>query len=125
MLGAYHLSKNKNSKLSLFASGSEVEIAVKISKLLKNNNIDSDVISVPCTRLFDSQSQAYKDKILTKLPRVFIEAGSPDTWFKYSDKNDLIFGVNLFGESGKGNDVYAHFGLEDKQIFKKIMRKFF
>ena len=102
-----------------------MEIAVKISKLLKDNNINSNIISVPCTRLFDSQSQAYKDKILSNLPRVFIEAGSSDTWYKYSGENDLIFGVNLFGESGKGNDVYAHFGLEDKQILKKIMEKFF
>ncbi len=124
-MGAYHLSKNKKSKLSLFASGSEVEIAVKISKLLKNHNIDSNVVSAPCTRLFDLQSQAYKDRILSNLPRVFIEAGSPDTWFKYSDKNDLIFGINHFGESGKGKDVYVHFGLEDKQILKIIMRKFF
>ena len=65
-----------------------------------------------------------KDKILSNLPRVFIEAGSSDTWYKYSGETDLIFGVNLFGESGKGNDVYAHFGLEDKQILK-IMQKFF
>ena len=56
---------------------------------------------------------------------VFIEAGSSDTWYKYSGENDLIFGINLFGESGKGNDVYAHFGLEEKQILKKIMEKFF
>ena len=102
-----------------------MEIAVKISKLLKDDNINSNIISVPCTRLFDSQSQAYKNKILSNLPRVFIEAGSPDTWFKYSEKNDLIFGINHFGESGKGNDVYVHFGLEDKQILKIIMRKFF
>ena len=125
MMGAYQLSTNKNSKLSIFASGSEVEIAVRISKILKDNDINSNVISVPCTRLFDTQSQLYKDKILSNLPRVFIEAGSSDTWYKYSDKNDLICGVNHFGESGKGNDVYAHFGLEDKQILKKIMVKFF
>ena len=125
MMGAYHLDENKDSKISLFASGSEVEIAVKISKLLKDDNINSNIISVPCTRLFDSQSQAYKDKILSNLPRVFIEAGSSDTWYKYSGENDLMFGVNLFGESGKGKDVYNHFGLEDKQILKKIMVKFF
>ena len=125
MMGAYYVYKKKDSKVSLFASGSEVEIAVKINKLLGDENINSNVISVPCTRLFDSQSQVYKDKILGTTPRVFIEAGSSDTWYKYSEKNDLLFGVNLFGESGKGKDVYAHFGLEEKQIFKKIMEKLF
>ena len=125
IMGAYHLYKNKDSKISLFASGSEVEIAVKVNKLLKDININSNIISVPCTRLFDSQSQTYKDKILSKLPRIFIEAGSSHTWYKYSRENDMICGVDIFGESGKGNDVYAHFGLEDKQILKKIMEKFF
>ena len=60
-------------------------------------------------RLFDFKVKLTKIKFCN-LPRVFIEAGSSDTWYKYSGENDLIFGVNLFGESGKGNDVYAHFG---------------
>ncbi len=123
--GAYIIRKNNKAKISLFASGSEVEIAVGVGKLLEQKGIGSNVISFPCTNLFDLQNQNYKNMILGKLPRVFIEAGSTQSWFKYSNDKDSIFGVNNFGESGKGNDVYDFFGLNANSIYKKILDKYF
>ena len=120
--GAYFLKRSNKSKISLFASGSEVEIAINIFELLLEKGIESNVISVPSTSLFDKQSQSYKEKVLGSSPRVFIEAGVSDSWYKYTERDDSIFGIDFFGESGKAKDVFDYFGLEPNKIFKKFIK---
>ena len=119
------MKRSNKSKISLFASGSEVEIAINIFELLLEKGIESNVISVPSTSLFDKQSQSYKEKVLGSSPRVFIEAGVSDSWYKYTERDDSIFGIDFFGESGKAKDVFDYFGLEPNKIFKKIYKKYF
>ena len=121
--GGYFIEENKNSKLTLFASGSEVSLALKVYQLLKKKKIFSNLVSMPSIELFESQNQLYKNKILGKNLRVFIEAGASMNWYKFKEKNDIIIGIDTFGESGKGNEVLKHFGFDENLILNKILDK--
>ena len=78
-----------------------------------------------CFEIFDEQSADYKRKILGDKPRVSIEAGSTQSWYKYLDHSDLIIGVDSFGESGKGEQLFNYFGLDELKISERIISRFF
>ena len=120
--GAYELSRtNKEIKLTIFASGSEVNLAIKISHKLAIESIYSKVISVPCQELLEEQSADYKKKILNETKfKISIEAGSTDCWKKYVGETGLTFGINDFGKSAPYKDVYKHFSLTSENITKKV-----
>ena len=110
--------------VNLVASGSEVEIALEAQKKLKEINIDSKVVSMPCQELFDQQSSTFKNEIIDKnIPVITIEASSIYSWEKYSNHN---MGIQTFGESAPYKEVYSHFSLtSDKvvELTKKIIKK--
>ena len=120
--GAYELSRtNKEIKLTIFASGSEVNLAIKVSHKLAIESIYSKVISVPCQELLEEQSADYKKKNLNETKfKISIEAGSTDCWKKYVGETGLTFGINDFGKSAPYKDVYKHFSLTSKNITKKV-----
>ena len=120
--GAYELSRtNKEIKLTIFASGSEVNLAIKVSHKLAIESIYSKVISVPCQELLEEQSADYKKKILNETKfKISIEAGSTDCWKKYVGETGLTFGINDFGKSAPCKDVYKHFSLTSENITKKV-----
>jgi len=120
--GAYELLRtNKEIKLTIFASGSEVDLAIKVSHKLAIESIYSKVISVPCQELLEEQSTGYKKKILNETKfKISIEAGSTDCWKKYVGEAGLTFGVNDFGKSAPYKDVYKHFSLTIENITKKV-----
>ena len=123
-LGAYVVNAtSQNNKITLIASGSEVEIALEAQKKLKESNLDSTVVSMPCQELFDQQNNQFKNDIIQKdIPVITIEAGSVMGWEKYSKNN---MGINSFGESGPYKEVYKHFDLTSDKIValtKKLVR---
>ena len=123
-LGAYEvLRTNKKIKLTILASGSEVNLAIEASHKLAKDRIYSKVISVPCMELFESQSGNYKNKILneTKL-KISIEAGSSDCWKKYVGDFGMTFGIDVFGKSAPYKDIYKYFGLISSNIVGKLKR---
>ena len=122
--GAYEvLRTNKKIKITILASGSEVNLAIETSHKLAKEKIYSKVVSVPCMDLFDKQSSTYKDKILneTKL-KLSIEAGSTDIWKKYVGKSGLTFGIDTFGKSAPYKDIFKYFGLISTNIANKLKR---
>ena len=121
-LGAYEIQRsNKNINITILASGSEVNLAKKVSKNLARDRIYSKVISVPSQEIFQKQSQGYKNKIMKETKYVFsIEAGRTDCWKKYIGKDGLSFGIDDFGKSAPYEDIYNHFGLSVKNISSKI-----
>ena len=121
-LGAYEIQRsNKNINITILASGSEVNLAKKVSKNLAKDRIYSKVISVPSQEIFQKQSQDYKNKIMKETKYVFsIEAGRTDCWKKYIGKDGLSFGIDDFGKSAPYEDIYNHFGLSVKNISSKI-----
>ena len=120
-LGAYEvLRTNKKIKLTILASGSEVNLAVEASHKLAKDKIYSKVISVPCMELFDKQSNSYKNKILNETKnKISIEAGSSDCWKKYVGENGKNFGINEFGKSAPFKEIYKFFGLTKENITSK------
>jgi len=108
--GAYILRDGKND-ITLVASGSEVELAMEVAK-----ELDARVVSVPCFDLFDEQEEEFK-KSLFKGKVVAIEANRAFEWYKYADE---VIGMNSFGASGKGSEVYKYFGFDKDKIVEKI-----
>ena len=120
--GAYEISRtNNNVELTIFASGSEVNLAYEVSHKLATENIYSKVISVPCQELLKKQTNAYKKNILEETKfKISIEAGVTNSWEKFIGQQGLAFGIDDFGKSAPYKNVYKHFGLTSENITKKV-----
>jgi transketolase len=102
----------KKARAVLIATGSEVSLAVEAQKALASEGVAVRVVSMPSTTVFDRQDAAYKAGILPEgLPRIAIEAGVTDFWWKYVRATGAVLGVDRFGESAPAPAVYKHFGL--------------
>ena len=122
--GGYFLNYEKNSKLTIIATGSEVSLAQEVTKILKEKyNCLTNIVSMPSIELFEKQTDKYKNKILGTNPRVIIEAASSFSWFKYLNKSDLIISLDTFGESGNAKDLFNFFGFSCKSIVNLIKKK--
>tara|TARA_B100001094_G_scaffold190078_1_gene184129 strand:+ start:318 stop:2258 length:1941 start_codon:yes stop_codon:yes gene_type:complete len=123
--GAYVVNiTSHDNKVTLVASGTEVELALKVQDKLKENNIHSKVVSMPCIELFDKQSEKYKRDVLEEDSLVVtLEAGSTISWQKYIKNKGLNLGINQFGESAPYKQVYDHFNLTEDKITNFIQKK--
>ena len=112
------------SNVTLMASGTEVELALKVQEKLKENNIHSKVVSMPCMELFDKQSEDYqKDIIEDNSLVVTLEAGSVMSWQKYIKQNGINLGIDQFGESAPYKEIYEHLDLSEEKITSYIQKK--
>ena len=120
--GAYILSESqKEPKLILIASGSEVHLVLEAQKHLEKENIPTRVVSMPSWNLFDKQDDNYKEHIFPNplRKRLAVEAGSPMGWRKYvTDEGDMI-GVTGFGESAPGEELMEAYGFSVENVVKK------
>lgn len=116
--GAYVLKEAKAKRdVTLIATGSEVMLAVEAAQILKEKGVNAAVVSMPCMELFDAQDENYRKAVLGDAPRIAIEAGIRFGWDRYAD--DFV-GMNGFGASGKGEEVYAHFSITVNEILKRV-----
>ena len=122
MKGAYIIRNYSKYDASIFASGSEVEIALHASIKLQEININLRVISFPSMELFEMQNEKYKKEIIGNKPNFAVEAGVINGWEKYIENENFI-GMKSFGASGQYTDIYKHFGITADEIFKKIREK--
>ncbi len=123
--GAYLLKPaKKEADIAIYASGSEVALALSVASEL-GKKYDVSVVSVPCTQLFDQQSTAYKNKVLQKNAtlRVAIEASSDNIWYKYVGDNGLVCTLEDYENGIDGKEVYLKAGFNSKDIVKKISRR--
>ena len=123
--GAYTINLTSHeSNVTLVASGTEVELALKVQEKLKENNIHSKVVSMPCMELFDKQTEDYRKDILEENSLIItIEAGSIMPWKKYIKNKGLNLGIDKFGESAPYKEVYKHFNLSEEDITNYIQKK--
>ena len=106
------------------ASGTEVELALKVQEKLKENNIHSKVLSMPCMELFDRQPENFRKELIEENSLVVtIEAGSVMSWQKYVKDKGINVGIDKFGESAPYKEVYNHFGLSEEKITDLIQKK--
>ena len=120
-LGAYEVYRsNEKIDLTIFASGSEVNLALEVSHKLATQNTYSKVISVPCQEIFFKQKNIYKNKILKETNiNISIEAGRSDTWSKFIGENGMAFGIEDFGKSAPYKDIFKDFKLTASEIVNK------
>ena len=124
-VGAYEILRTgDNINVTIIATGSETSLASEVSHKLATEGIYSKVISMPCQRLFDQQSESYKNEILNESKLVVsIEASETNYWKKYTGNRGLNFGINDFGKSAPYKDIYNHFELNPESITKKIKQQ--
>jgi len=123
--GAYVVNLTSHeSNITLVASGTEVELALKVQDKLKENNIHSKVVSMPCMELFDKQPEDYRKDILEDNSLIItLEAGSVMSWQKYIKNKGANLGIDKFGESAPYKEVYKHFKLSEEDITNFIQKK--
>ena len=111
--GAYELSgTDGDADVSIFASGSEVEIAMDAKALIEKAGRTARVISVPCTEMFDAQSEDYKAEVYGSAPvNMAIEAAVRTGWDQFIGRDGLFIGMESYGASGPYKQVYEKFGI--------------
>ncbi|MGL4826199.1 MAG: transketolase [Vibrionaceae bacterium] len=110
-------------ELILIATGSEVGITMLAADELAKKGVKVQVVSMPCTDLFDKQSAAYRDSVLPPQvsARIAIEAGIGDYWYKYVGLNGKIIGMQQFGESAPAEALFEMFGFTSDNIVQTAM----
>ena len=119
-LGAYEIAPSaKKSKVVIFASGSEVEIAMEAKASLDKAGMPTRVVSVPSMELFEKQPKAYKEKLLgTEKTRIAIEAAVAQGWNRFIGNDGVFIGMKGYGASAPAEALYKHFGITAKAAVK-------
>lgn len=124
MRGAYKIfepHKHTIPDVNIFATGSELQIAIEASKMLATHKINAHVTSVVCFELLFKQDDEYIKSILSNAKlHVAIEAASMFGWHRIIGKDGIFFGIDEFGISAPEKMVYQHFGISAENISAKI-----
>jgi transketolase len=117
-MGAYELiAASGPAQVSLFASGTEVGIAVAAQKLLEAQGVPTRVVSTPCWALFDAQDQAYQIETIGVAPvRVAVEAGVRMGWDRFIGEGGRFVGMDGFGASAPYPVLYEKFGVTAEAV---------
>jgi len=121
--GGYVISEAAGgpARAAVIATGSEVAPALAAQKLLAQEGVPVRVVSMPSTTVFDRQDAAYRDSVLGRgLPRVAVEAGVTDYWRKYVGLEGVVIGIDRFGESAPGGELFKHFGFTPEKIVAAV-----
>ena len=113
--GGYVLAGDARPQVVLMATGSEVAIAMQAAGILRDQKIRVRVVSMPSTTVFDQQSVDYKTSVLPDgIPRVAVEAGVTDFWWKYQP--DAVLGLDRYGESAPAGELFRLFGITADEL---------
>ncbi|MGM0378255.1 MAG: transketolase [Bacillota bacterium] len=120
--GGYVLRDFDSPDVLLMASGSEVNLINEASKLLEKDGIKAKVVSMPSFEIFDNQEKVYKEQVIDQSAdyRFAIEAGSSMPWYKYIEGKGDVLGIDRFGMSAPGGEIFEKIGFTVKDVVKKI-----
>lgn len=121
--GGYVLSEAAGGKPQavVIATGSEVALAIAAQKTLAEQGVAVRVVSMPSTNVFDRQDAAYKASVLPAgLPRVAVEAGCTDGWYKYVGLEGRVIGIDRFGESAPAGELFKYFGITADAVVQAV-----
>jgi transketolase len=121
--GAYEIrSASSEAKVSIFASGTEVSVAIAAQKELEAQGVATRVVSTPCWELFDAQDDAYKASVIGTTPvNVAVEAAVSLGWEKFIGKDGIFVGMTSFGASAPQDVLYKQFGITKEAVVEKAL----
>ena len=121
--GAYRVKRERGEANGIIiATGSEVNLALKIADELLPYGIDLRVVTIPCLELFINQSERYQYTLLPKELKTFvIEFGSTSMWSKYATSDEYIFGLDRYSTSGTKEELLNKYNLDKDSIKAKIV----
>ena len=111
--GGYVLrDASTKAEITIMATGSEIEIAMKARELLEAQGVGTRVVSLPCWRLFDEQTENYRHAVMgSGTLKIAIEAAGPMGWERYIGPDGIFIGMHGFGASAPYKELYKHFGI--------------
>ena len=123
--GAYELQPaSAKAQASLFATGTEVDIAVRARALLEASGVPTRVVSVPCFELFEAQSAGYQAETIGEAPvRAAVEAAVRQGWDCFIGEDGLFIGMTGFGASAPAERLYDHFGITPEAVADAVKAK--
>jgi len=110
----------------VIATGSEVSVAAAAVKDLQAAGKRVRLVSMPCCEVFDAQPTPYRESVLPSsvTRRVAVEAGATQSWWRYVGSGGRVLGIDQFGASGKGPDLFKHFGITSDAV-KALVEQLF
>ena len=107
--------------MTLIATGSEVEIAVKAAEMLAAKDVAAAVVSMPCWEQFEAQDEACQATVLGTAPRIAVEAAARMGWDRWTGANGAFIGMPGFGASGPAGDLYKHFAITAEAVTEQAL----
>ncbi len=115
--GGYVIRPTKGPRdATILATGSEVHLAMQAAEKLAGEGIAAAVVSMPCWELFEAQPTSYRDEVLGVAPRIGVEAALRFGWDRWIGPDGIFIGMQGFGESAPGPDLYRHFGVTAEAV---------
>jgi transketolase len=106
---------------SIFATGSEVSVALAARTILQADGVPTAVISMPCWELFEQQDAAYRTQVIgVGTSRVAVEAAVRLGWDRYVGADGGFVGMSGFGASGPEDELFRHFGITAERIVAEV-----
>jgi transketolase len=123
--GAYQLAgAGHPAQATIFATGTEVAVAMAARGLLEEEGIGARVVSVPCFELFEAQPLDYQEALIGETPvRVAVEAGVRQGWDRFIGTDGAFVGMHGFGASGTDKALYEHFGITPEGVAAAVKAK--
>lgn len=122
--GAYIIKREETPpQFTLFATGSEVSLALDVAAALEKRGKSVRVVSMPCWELFEAQSDSYKQAVLGEAvgKKVSIEAGVSFGWHKWIGPQGIAISIDSFGESAPAGDLAQEFGFNVDAILDRLL----
>lgn len=108
-------------KAVIIATGSEVDLAIAAQKTLGEKGVAVRVVSMPSPFLFEKQDKAYRNSVLPNdIPRVAVEAGVTDGWYRYVGLKGAVVGIDRFGECGPAAQVFEYLGVTAAKVVETV-----
>lgn len=121
--GGYVLRDAPKPRAIIIATGSEVSLALAAQDQLAARGMAVRVVSMPCTNIFDVQDAEWREAVLPAgLPRVAVEAGATDGWYKYVGLDGAVVGIDTYGESAPAGALFEYFGLTAERVAAAVER---
>ena len=124
--GAYVLAEASGGarRATIFATGSEVALAMAARDMLQGEGVPTAVVSMPCWALFEAQDEAYRAGVIGRgTARVGVEAAVRLGWDRYIGEDGGFVGMRGYGASGPEDELYAHFGFTAENVAAEVRKR--